>query len=44
MKITLTITEEQINYILEYANTKSITTACNLATSLVEQLGGKKNG
>lgn len=44
MKITLSLTQEQLNYILEYAHTKSITIACNLATSLVEQLGGKHNG
>ena len=44
MKITLTLTQEQLNYILEYARTKIITVACNLATSLVEQLGEKHNG
>ena len=44
MKITITLSQEQLNYILEYARTKSITVACNLATSLVEQLGGKHNG
>ena len=44
MKITLSLTQEQLNYIIEYARTKSITVACSLATSLVEQLGGKHNG
>lgn len=44
MKITISLTQEQLNYILDYARTKSITTACNLTTSLVDQLGGKNNG
>jgi len=44
MKITLTLSQEQLNYILEYARTKSITTACNLAQSLVAQLEDKQNG
>lgn len=44
MKITVTLSQEQLNYILEYARTKSITVACNLATCLAEQLGEKHNG
>lgn len=41
MKIKLELSEEQFNQLLHYDETKSITTACNLVTSLIEQLKGK---
>ena len=36
--MTITLTDEQINQIKHYKETKSITTACNLIQSLVAQL------
>ena len=32
------LTKEQLNYIFEFDKTKSITTACQLARTLVEQV------
>lgn len=34
----ITLSKEQVNYILEFDRTHSITTACNLAHSLVEMV------
>lgn len=39
--MTINLTDEQLNYILHYHKTKSVTTACDLATTLVEQVLGK---
>lgn len=36
--MTINLTQEQLNYIFEYDKTKSITTACQLARTLVEQV------
>ena len=38
MKVTLTLSEEQINQLIHYSQTKSITTACNFVQSLVAQI------
>ena len=38
MRITIKLTEEQLNQLIHYKETKSIVTACNLVNSLVEQL------
>lgn len=38
MRITIKLTEEQLNQLIHYRETKSIVTACNLVNSLVEQL------
>lgn len=44
MRITITLSDEQVNQAIHYDMTKSITVACSLATSLVEQLGDTNNG
>lgn len=36
--MTITLTQEQLNYIFEFDKTRSITIACDLATTLVEQV------
>lgn len=36
--MTITLTKEQLNYIFEYDRTKSVSVACDLATTLVEQV------
>ena len=36
--MTITLTKEQLNYIFEFDRTRSVSTACELATTLVEQV------
>lgn len=36
--MTITLTQEQLNYIFEFDRTRSIPIACDLATTLVEQV------
>lgn len=43
MKITLTLSDEQVNQAIHYGKTKSITSACNLTQSIASMLEAVDN-
>ena len=43
MRLTITLSDEQVNQAIHYGKTKSITSACNLAQSIYSMLEAEED-